>query len=160
MASVEVRDYVMWLKHIHGDDEVRERLAALGPGEVVTLRVDGRKGLWRKVKANRTSGSAVPGLAPIGPAKAHWGELFRTHRKPGGAVVEMVVVNETEGKGDQARAGFAEASGAFEGSSAASWETASEAEREAAWQALKALWKAGWRSTESYGSRDELYDRD
>jgi hypothetical protein len=158
MARVEVRDYVMWIKHIHGDDMLRERLSSLGPGEVVTLKVDGREGLWRKVGANRSNGGPVPGLAPIGPAKAHWGELFRAHKAQGGTVVEVTMSDET---GTQAAGGFAEAAGSMAGASASiAWEEASEADREAAWEAFKALRHAGWRSDKPYGPRDELYDRD
>jgi hypothetical protein len=159
MARVEVRDYVLWIKHIHGDDALREKLGGLSPGEVVTLLVDGREGLWRKVGANRSNGSAVAGLAPIGPAKSHWGELFRAHKAHGGTVVEVVMVDERQGSGNRA-VGFAEASGIFGAASSIAWEEASEADREAAWRAFKDLWKAGWRSTAPYGSRDELYERD
>jgi uncharacterized protein (DUF1778 family) len=35
----------------------------------------------------------------------------------------------------------------------------SDAERDAAWQALEELTKEGWRSEAPYGDRDELHDR-
>jgi hypothetical protein len=149
VAQVEVRDYALWIKHIHGSDALRRDLEALEPGQTVGLRVDGKTGMWRKMKPNKTGRYNVPGLAPIGEAKAHWGNLFRRHR-PHGAVVD---IERAEG------ADVSSSSGASAGP-APRWEMASEAEREAAWEAFKALSKAGWRSEGPYGPRDELYERD
>ncbi len=156
MAQVEVSDYVLWTKKVHGDEELKRRLEMLEPGETVTLRVDGTTGVWRKMRANATGGYGVPGLTPLGQAKSAWGELYRRHKPSGGTVVELAAV-------DEENRGFAEGPAAFISAGAASgavWASPSEADREAAWEAVKASWSGGWRSDQPYGSRDELHDRD
>ena len=146
MAQVEVRDYALWTKHIHGSESLKQRLESLAPDQTVVLRVAGEEGVWRKMSAYRTSGTPTPGLSPIGPMQARWGELYRRVKSAGGGVVEIELVGET--------------GGAPAADTSTRWEMASEAEREAAWEALKALSQAGWRSEGPYGPRDELYDRD
>ena len=77
MAQVEVRDYALWTKHIHGSESLKQRLESLAPDQTVVLRVAGEEGVWRKMSAYRTSGTPTPGLSPIGPMQARWGELYR-----------------------------------------------------------------------------------
>jgi len=73
-------------------------------------------------------------LKPLAEAKDHWRTLFESQR---GHLVEI-----TE-----------------EGLSEQGWVGATDAEREAAWEAFLALTKAGWRSERPYGDRDELHER-
>lgn len=148
MASVEVRDSVLWTKHIHGAPQLRAALEGLAPETTVELRVAGAVGVWRKMKANGKTNAATPGLQPLGPAATHWREMFRESKISGGAVVDIEVV-------DPALSSRMTSQRLPSGD----WEQASPAERKAAWEAFKALWGAGWRSEAPYGSRDELYDR-
>ena len=85
MAVVEVKDFVLWTKHIHGDAALRDRLLALAAGEVVRLVVDDFAGVWSKMEDGK-NGVPTPGLKPIGPAQARWRELYRERR---GELVEI-----------------------------------------------------------------------
>jgi len=38
VSVVEVRDYVLWAKHIHGNPRLREELLTLKAGSVVVLK--------------------------------------------------------------------------------------------------------------------------
>jgi hypothetical protein len=49
MAKVEVRDHAMWIKHIHGDVALADRLLAMSAGSLIALNVDGVSGHWRKM---------------------------------------------------------------------------------------------------------------
>jgi hypothetical protein len=147
MAQVEVSDYALWIKHIHGGEALKRRLEALAPDETVILRIAGDEGMWRKMSAYRTSGRPTPGLSPIGPMQARWGELYRRYKAEGGGLVEIELVSDAVPKSGRKDV-------------PSRWEEAPEAERKAAWEAFKALRNAGWRSEGPYGARDELYDRD
>ena len=85
MSVVEVRDYVLWPKHIHGNAPLRDELLALGAGALVKLVVDGVEGTWVKMD-DGTTGAPTPGLKALGSAREHWHGLFRERR---GAVVEV-----------------------------------------------------------------------
>ena len=145
MTKVAVNDHVLWLKHIHGDTELRMRLESLRAGDIVQLRVDGEAGAWKKMR-DAPSGRPTPGLTPIGPAKARWGDLYRASKEAGGMLVNLEAIEESK------------AAAAPE--TAANWEEADELDREAAWEAFKALRNAGW-SSEGRAplTRDELHER-
>lgn len=150
MGRVEVKDHVLWLKRLHGDPSLKARIEALEPDQTIDLVVDGFVGTWRKMRANRQGGYKTPGLAPLGAAKQRWGLLYRQSKDRGGAVVEVDVANKDQS--DREQKGRWTAPGA-------TWATDSEAERQAAWEAVQASWSAGWRSTEDYGPRDALHER-
>ncbi len=134
MALVEVRDRSIWQKHIAGGPEVVARVDALKPGEEVSLRVAGKRTRWAKMRSQPT-GEATPGLRPADTAASKlWSELYVTQR---GKFVEIAL---DEGVGGD-------------------WIEASEADREAAWAAFKALAAAGWRSDGAPLSREELHER-
>jgi hypothetical protein len=82
---VEVRDYVLWPKHLHGDAALRGELLALEAGAVVTLDVAGMVGTWAKMAVGK-HGASTPGLRALGHARTHWHSLFQTSR---GAVVPI-----------------------------------------------------------------------
>ncbi len=132
MGQVEVLDRVIWIKHIHGAQSLSKKLEALPAGSTIRLRVDDVSGLWEKMANHTRSGKPTPGLKSVGPVSAHWQRLFKTRRG------ELVNIEQD----DEASAPFA-----------------SNADRDAAWAAFVALTRAGWRSTGSYGSREELHDR-
>jgi hypothetical protein len=76
---VEVRDYVLWPKHIHGDGALRDELLALEAGAVITLEVGGVVGTWAKMAAGK-HGLPTPGLRALGQARLHWHNLFQNQR--------------------------------------------------------------------------------
>lgn len=151
MAQVTVSDYALWIKHIHGDDSLRRHLDDLPPEATVVLRVAGKEGVWRKMSAYRTSGRKTPGLSPLGPAQSLWKSLYAKHKREGGAVVEIELVSNSR---------RSPADATDERAVASTWERAPEVERQAAWEAFKALRKAGWRSEGPYGTRAEWYAED
>lgn len=152
MAHVEVKDHALWTEHVHGDEELRARLDSLEPEQTITLRVAGEEGLWRKMRAYRSSGIPTPGLSPIGPMQARWGEIYRRYKSKGDGLVEIELVDDNSLT--QMNVGSGQ-SGVSTG-----WEQASKAEREAAWEAFKALRNAGWSSEGRKLTRDELHDRE
>ncbi|MFC3124349.1 hypothetical protein ACFOD4_04685 [Pseudoroseomonas globiformis] len=84
-GMVEVRDYVLWPKHIHGDATLRDELLALDAGAVVTLDIGGVVGTWAKMAAGK-HGMPTPGLRALGQARTHWHGLFQNER---GAVLPI-----------------------------------------------------------------------
>ena len=79
MPFIEVRDYALWPKHVHGDEALRERLLALAEEELVELEVDGVRGTWKRMAQGKNR-SPTPGLKALGTARGHWHELFRKRR--------------------------------------------------------------------------------
>jgi hypothetical protein len=146
MGQVEVKDYALWPKHIHGDEEIKARLLKLPPESTIRLRVAGADGVWRKMSRYKTSGRETPGLSPVGPMQAIWGSLYKRAQGAGGMLVDIEIIETPDIPASQAPL--------------ANWEMASGEERTAAWEAYKALWSAGWRSDGAYPRRDELHIRD
>ena len=73
VGSVEVRGRVMWIKHIRGLESLQAELTQLSENYDVELKVDGVRGLWRKMK--NTGDRPTPGLKPQGLARSHWRNL-------------------------------------------------------------------------------------
>ena len=71
MAKVEVRDHAIWIKHIHGDESLTEKLNQMPAGTLIELSVDGVQGHWRKMDDGK-DGRPTNGLRAIGTAKDHW----------------------------------------------------------------------------------------
>ena len=78
-GTVEVRDSVLWTKHIRGDDALTATLNALRERSPIDLEVDGCRGTWQKMDNGR-DGRPTPGIKPLGPARLHWHDLFRDKR--------------------------------------------------------------------------------
>ncbi|MDP3801427.1 hypothetical protein [Brevundimonas sp.] len=140
-AHTEVRDYVIWSKHLHGDLRLPARIEALEAGETIELEVDGVAGTWRKMDQGK-DGRPTPGIRPLGSAQAFWRDLYRSRR---GAVVTVSLTAEREGA--RRAAVLFPALG----------RTAEE--RQAALEALLAMQGQGWRSDGSGFDRDEAHDR-
>ncbi|MCM5557183.1 hypothetical protein [Pleomorphomonas sp. JP5] len=146
MAQVQVRDFALWIKHIHGDEVLAAKLDRLRPDEVVRLKVDGRIGTWRKMSAYKSSGRPTPGLAPLGEMRAYWKELFKQSKGDAVATVELV-------------ADEAVAVAGIDAVPAIEWPD--EANRIAALAALRDFRNAGYKSDgASYGKRDDWYTED
>jgi hypothetical protein len=145
MGTTVVSDYVLWAKHIRGDPRLVDRVLALGAGETIELVVDGIRGTWVKM-SDGPRGDPTPGLKPIDRMKNVWGGYFRERKD---SVVDVALAEDTAG------------SSSVPGSEIPIEPpfARTEAEREAAWRAFLDLAKLGWRSTEPYGPRDELYER-
>lgn len=144
MALTTVTDFVIWTKHIHGDAALAARIADLGPGETIDLRVAGEAGVWRKMDDGK-DGRPTPGLRPLGKARDTWRRLYRSQR---GRTVSLEVADGMEDTG-----------AAFIGAIAVSPPQATSADRQAALQAFLDLAGQGWRSQGRRVSRDELHER-
>jgi hypothetical protein len=145
-AQVKVNDNSLWIKHIHGDSALREKLETLAQGDRVAVRVDGKSQVFEKMR-NGPPGP-TPGLKPVDGTKGAWGTLYRERR---GELVEIALDDGGSSPPEMASP-----------PAPAGWREASDAEREVAWQAFKALTKAGWRSDSAKGDkldRDELHRR-
>lgn len=140
-AHTEVRDYVIWSKHLHGDLRLPARIEALEAGETIELEVDGVAGTWRKMDQGK-DGRPTPGIRPLGSAQASWRDLYRSRR---GAVVTVSLTAEREGV--RRAAVLFPALGR------------TTDERQAALEALLAMQGQGWRSDGSGFDRDEAHDR-
>ena len=136
MAKTPVRDVVIWAKHIHGGDDLVARLNALRGGEIIELRIDGFDGIWRKMADGR-DGRSTPGIRPVGAAQAFWKELYASRR---GDVVDV----ETSQR--SLAPIIHHPPGAHE-------------DQDAAWERLKALMNAGYRSEGRTMTRDEMNER-
>ena len=136
MAKTPVKDVVIWAKHIHGEDELVARLNALRGGETIELRIDGFRGTWRKMADGR-DGRSTPGIRPIGAAQTFWKELYASRR---GDVVDV----ESEQFGPPPV--IHHPPGVRE-------------DQDAAWERLRALMNAGYRSEGRTMTRDEMNER-
>jgi hypothetical protein len=85
---VEIKDNVIWTKHIHGDPALIERLTRLDEGEIREFKVDGYRGPWEKM-ADGPSGQPTNGFKAVGKARKRWLEL-QGHR---GEVVTFELVS-------------------------------------------------------------------
>lgn len=74
-ATIAVRDHVLWISHLKGDDKLALRLEALAPGETIELEVDGLAGEWQKMQAGG-DGRPTQGLRPASEAsRSAWHDL-------------------------------------------------------------------------------------
>lgn len=137
-AQTEVRDYVIWSKHIHGDRALAQRIETLAPGQTVDLEVDGVSGAWRKMDQGK-DGRPTPGIRPLGAAQQFWRELYRSKR---GALVSVRLI-----RSDDMSTIPAQSLGRV------------EPDRQAALEALLAMRGQGWRSDGSRFDRDEAHAR-
>lgn len=143
MASTTVSDFVIWAKHIEGDPELSEQVLALRPGEVINLAVDGVTGAWCKMDDGR-DGRPTRGLRPLGRTQAFWRELYAKRR---GDVVSVELAAEAAVGGRPAPVPIRPPAGT------------SPAERAAALDSFLSIKGQGWRSEQSYGPREDLYER-
>ena len=156
MATTTISDYVIWTKHIHDDAVLAERLARLGEGETIELRIDGVVGTWLKMK-NGADGRPTPGLKPLGRTQAFWNELFKSRR---GDIVSLVhEADVTDGVFETDAVAFAHASPAPNVDSAIGRLVRTQADRDAALSALLDGAKGEWRSEGRTMTRDEMHER-
>ena len=115
-------------------------------GETVGLIVDGIPGKWAKME-NGPRGQATPGLKPLDSMKTVWGGYFRDRRDD---IVEVRLLDkDPTGETTVRETAIRVAPPAAR----------SEEERRSALRAFLDLAKRGWKSSEPYGPREDLYDR-
>jgi hypothetical protein len=146
MGTTIVSDHVLWAKHIRGDQRLVDRVLALRAGETIELIVDGVRGTWVKM-SDGPHGDPTPGLKPVDRMKSVWGSYFRERKD---SVVEIVAAEDAASLSAPLQSPEIPIEPPL---------ARTEAEREAAWRAFLEMGKQGWRSTEPYGPRDELYER-
>jgi hypothetical protein len=158
MAQTEIKDHVIWAKHVHGDAGLAARIVAMRAGEVIVLSVDGVTGRWRKMDDGK-DGRPTAGLRPLGDAAEHWQALFQDRR---GDVVEVEIAHSNEGVAalwDQR--GMSEEQTAYR---AGKIERADPIWKETAFEALLGGGRHGYASDEAWRKREEFYamayDRD
>jgi len=71
MSVVEIRDYALWPKHIHQNEELKNKIVDLLEGDLIELEVEGVWGIWKKMDDGK-DGRATPGIKGLGTAKKHW----------------------------------------------------------------------------------------
>ena len=91
MATVEIRDNSIWLKHIEGDRNLRDRIDRLAAGEVIDLEVDGIVGKWQRMKVGN-DGRPTPGIKPIAAMR----EIWKSMQNKRGRTVEVREVAVTD----------------------------------------------------------------
>ncbi|CAN5460113.1 hypothetical protein BH10PSE4_BH10PSE4_29250 [soil metagenome] len=143
MARTAVRDVVIWVKHIHGDD-VSQRVLGLRGGETLDLLVDGVAGSWRKMDDGR-DGRPTTGIRPIGRMQDFWRELYASRR---GDVVTLELC-QTNGELAMERSNLIFAPLAR-----------TEETRRSALEAFLNLKDAGYGSTGAVITRDDMHDRE
>ena len=74
MSIVEIRDYALWAKHIYGNEDLKNEILEMEAGDIIELKVDGKKGMWSKMSDGK-DGRPTPGMKAIGEARAHWHSL-------------------------------------------------------------------------------------
>ncbi len=79
MSFVEVRDHALWVKDIHGNKSLQERIRAMNEGELIELKVNGVRGMWERI--------APPGVKALGETRSMWHQL-RSERQGGITSVE------------------------------------------------------------------------
>ena len=142
MARTAVRDVVIWVKHIHGED-VTQRVLGLQGGETLDLVVDGVRGAWRKMDDGR-DGRPTTGIRPIGRMQDFWRELYAGRR---GDVVTIELPQIDEGVAERVGLTFAPLARTQE-------------ERRSALEAMIGLRDAGYRNSGVVLTRDETHDRE
>ena len=90
VGEIEVQDSVLWPMNIKGAPALQAKLLALGPEEIIVLRVAGRLTAWARMR-NGKDGRPVLGLRP-GDAKAKdlWRSLFPARKG------DIVSISEAE----------------------------------------------------------------
>ena len=77
---IEIRDAVIWTKHIHGDNAVRIQLSELDAGKLAVLKIDGTELTFAKMN-DGSDGRPTSGLKPVGEtARTAWNELYEDRR--------------------------------------------------------------------------------
>ena len=74
MATMIIRDDVLWARHIEGDPELAETIRSLPQDQIVVLRIEGRPVRFRKMR-DGTTGRPTEGVKPDSLDAAYWRQL-------------------------------------------------------------------------------------
>lgn len=153
MGLITIKDDVIWFSHVSDDPPLLHRMMSMADGEKIRLEIDGVEGDWVRMAAGK-DGRPTLGLRPTGTMVDVWRAYYRD-RKGQSVRVKVATVARPP------RAQFGEGAAVFvRDETKTLFESATQAERDAAFQALLDLGKLGWRSDGPYGPRDDLYVRD
>ena len=87
MSFVEVRDYALWIEHIHGNLALQAKIRDMQPGELIELEVDGFRSMWEKLPG-RGPGDQSHGIKASSEAHRLWHAL-RDERRGGIVSIRM-----------------------------------------------------------------------
>jgi hypothetical protein len=87
MGRLEIRDHAIWMKHIEGDPAIVARIMQLPQNAPITLQVDGKPVLFRKMR-DGGDGRPTQGIRPDESFKEFWNELYQQRR---GELVELAL---------------------------------------------------------------------
>jgi hypothetical protein len=68
---IEIRDNVIWARHVAGDPRLHDALLGLSQNETIRMKVDGIVGTWCKMRDGR-DGRPTPGIKPVGAMATVW----------------------------------------------------------------------------------------
>ena len=88
MGRLKIRDDVIWISHIEGDEGLRRRVQSLGGGALIELEVGGIVGQWQKMKTGR-DGRPTTAIKPVGAMREVW-KQFQVRRG------EIIPIRETQ----------------------------------------------------------------
>jgi hypothetical protein len=71
---IEIRDDVIWAKHLKGNPALYRRIAEMKDDQVIKLQVDGIVGDWARMKTG-ADGRPTLGIKPVGAMAAVWARL-------------------------------------------------------------------------------------
>ena len=79
MGHMIISDHSIWLKHIEGDTKIASRVTNLPPNAPITLQIDGKPVLFRKMR-NGVDGRPTHGIRPDDAFKDYWNRLYQERR--------------------------------------------------------------------------------
>ncbi len=71
---LEIRDDVIWAKHLKGDPSLYRKVVSLEEGQSIRLNVDGIVGTWAKMNTG-SDGRPTQGIKPLGAMASVWARL-------------------------------------------------------------------------------------
>jgi len=74
IVLIEIRDDVIWAKHLKGDPTLYKQIVELKDDEIIKLKVDGVVGAWAKMKTG-SDGRPTLGIKPVGAMASVWARL-------------------------------------------------------------------------------------
>jgi hypothetical protein len=77
-ARIPIEDVAIWFSHIP-NPELRQRLSALGEGEIIHIEADGVVGRWKRMRQGKNP-KPTEAISPDGSMKRIWNEWFRTRK--------------------------------------------------------------------------------